>query len=204
MATELPLERGNSDFDVRNNFQGGITWDLPVINQARATKLLSQGWGGDARFIARTGFPVTLGGNEVVDSATGSIYEGGLNVVANKPTYLYGSQYPGGRVINSAAFRLPTSGAGDAPRNFVRGVGENQLNIAVRRQFQLHDALNLQFRAEAFNVLNHPNFGYIDPTYTDATFGEAIKMLDSSLGTMASQYQQGGPRSMQFALKLHF
>ena len=56
--------------------------------------------------------------------------------------------------------------------------------------------------AEAFNLLNHPNFGYIDPYLTDATFGEATQMLNQSLGTLASQYQQGGPRSMQFALKL--
>jgi hypothetical protein len=62
----------------------------------------------------------------------------------------------------------------------------------------------LQFRVETFNLLNHPNFGYVDPDYTDATFGEATAMLNTSLGTVASQYQQGGARSMQFALKLVF
>ncbi len=56
----------------------------------------------------------------------------------------------------------------------------------------------------SFNLLNHPNFGYVDPTYTNATFGQATKMLNASLGTVASQYQQGGARSMQFALKLTF
>ena len=93
---------------------------------------------------------------------------------------------------------------GDAPRNFVRGFGEAQLNLAARREIHLHDPFVLQFRAEAFNLLNHPNFGYVDPTYTDATFGQATQMLNSSLGTVASQYQQGGARSMQFALKLLF
>jgi hypothetical protein len=62
----------------------------------------------------------------------------------------------------------------------------------------------LHFRAETFNLLNHPNFGYVDQTYTDATFGQATEMLNTSLGTVASQYQQGGSRSMQFALKLTF
>jgi hypothetical protein len=62
----------------------------------------------------------------------------------------------------------------------------------------------LQFRAEAFNILNHPNFGYVDPYLTDATFGQATQMLNQSLGTVASQYQQGGPRSLQFALKFVF
>ncbi len=74
----------------------------------------------------------------------------------------------------------------------------------MRREFHLRDAVALQFRAEAFNILNHPNFGLIDPTFTDATFGQATQMLNQSLGTVASQYQQGGPRSMQFALKLLF
>jgi hypothetical protein len=64
--------------------------------------------------------------------------------------------------------------------------------------------LRLQFRAEAFNLPNHPSFGYIDPILTDATFGQATQMLNQSLGTVAPQYQQGGPRSLQFALKLLF
>jgi len=79
-----------------------------------------------------------------------------------------------------------------------------QLNLAIRRDFPIHDHLSLNFRAETFNVFNHPNFGYVDPNYTDATFGQATQMLNASLGTMASQYQQGGPRSMQFALRLSF
>jgi hypothetical protein len=119
--------------------------------------------------------------------------------------YAYGSQYPGGRALNKAAFSLPTgSSTGNAPRNFVRGFNATQINLAARRDFRLHENLQLQFRAEAFNLLNHPNFGYVDPIYTDATFGQATKMLNSSLGTVSSQYQQGGARSMQFALKLLF
>ena len=78
------------------------------------------------------------------------------------------------------------------------------MNLATRRDFHLVEDLVLQFRAEAFNLLNHPNFGYVDPYLTDATFGQATKMLNQSLGTVASQYQQGGPRSLQFALKLQF
>jgi hypothetical protein len=100
---------------------------------------------------------------------------------------------------------VPVTGdIGNAPRNFVRGFGATQLNVAVRREFHLRDSISLQFRAEAFNIFNHPNFGYVDPTYTDALFGQATKMLNSSLGTMAAQYQQGGARSMQFAAKVHF
>lgn len=204
-ATELPLQRGNSDFDVRNNFQAGISWDLPTMRSREFVSDLINGWGLDARLNARTAFPITLGGNLTTDPTTGSQYDGGLNLVSGQPIYLYGPQYPGRKAINPKAFSLPPTGsAGDAPRNFVRGFGATQLNLAVRREFPIHETVGLQFRAEAFNILNHPNFGYVDPQYTDLTFGEATKMLNSSLGTVASQYQQGGPRSMQFALKLHF
>ncbi len=123
----------------------------------------------------------------------------------NFPIFVHGSQYPGGKALNPEAFSLPSGTSyGNLPRNSDRGFGATQLNIAARRTFPLHESLALQFRAEAFNFLNHPNFGYVDPYYTDVTFGQATQMLNQSLGTMASQYQQGGPRSMQFALKILF
>ena len=102
---------------------------------------------------------------------------------------------------------------GDAPRNFVRGFGEDEINLAVHREFPLNEQLHLLFRVEAFNLLNHPNFGAIDAncgnpppgeTCTNPTFGQAISTLASSLGGLTPIYQQGGPRSFQFALKLIF
>jgi hypothetical protein len=204
-ASALPLTRGDSDYDVRNNFVGGLSWDLPELNGNRFVKDVVNHWGLDGRVTARTAFPITLEGNYLTDPATGSIYYSNIDLVPNTPVYLYGSQYPGGRALNPAAFALPSgTGAGDAPRNFARGFGATQVNLAARREFPIHDLLSLQFRAEAFNLLNHPNFGYVDPALTDATFGQATQMLNQSLGTVASQYQQGGPRSMQFALKLLF
>ena len=204
-ATAIPLQRGNSDFDVRNNFQGGLSWDLPKTEISRFAETLLNGWGLDGRAIVRGGFPVPLQGSSFVDPNTGNLNNEGLNIVPNQAIYLYGSQYPGGRSINPAAFSPPSSGVvGNAPRNFVRGFGAAQINLAARREFRLHDLVTFQFRAETFNLLNHPNFGYVDPTYTDATFGQATQMLNQSLGTVASQYQQGGARSMQFALKLLF
>jgi hypothetical protein len=204
-STALPLQRSNADYDVRHNFQTGISWELPTIAQHKPLGTFLNGWGLDGRLNLRTAFPITLGGNLVTDPTTGTQYAGGLNLVPGQPIYLYGSQYPGGRSINKAAFRPPATGAaGNAPRNFVRAFGASQFNLAARRDFHLHDPVVLQFRAETFNLFNHPNFGYVDPTYADATFGQATKMLNASLGTVASQYQQGGARSMQFALKLVF
>ena len=204
-STALPLQRGNSDFDVRHNLQAGASWDLPGFTSSRFFGSLLNDWGVDARLNARTAFPITLGGNLITNPSTGSQYASGLDLVVDQPIYLDGSKYPGNKAINKAAFSLPASGtSGNAPRNFVRGFGASQFNLAARRDFPLHDVLTLHFRAETFNLFNHPNFGYVDSTYTDALFGQATKMLNASLGTVASQYQQGGARSMQFALKITF
>jgi hypothetical protein len=209
----LPLQRGNSDFDVRNNLQAGASWDLPKPSFNRYGEVVLGNWGLDARVLMRTAFPITLGGSTELNPATGNIYSSGLNYDSSKPIYLYGPQYPGGKAINGGAnnkanpaFTVPvgTNVSGSAPRNFVRGFGLSQFNLAMRREFLLYKETSLQFRAEAFNVFNRPNFGYVDPTITDATFGQPTTMLNGSLGTVAAQYQQGGARSMQFELRFRF
>jgi hypothetical protein len=86
----------------------------------------------------------------------------------------------------------------------LRGFGAFQMNMALRKDFHLSERLGLQFRAEAFNVTNHPNFGYIDTNTSHEQFGQAIKMLNQSSGTVSPLYEQGGPRSLQFALRAHF
>jgi len=203
---------GDSDFDVRHNFQAGVTWDIPNPTSQGFRHALAKDWGVDLRANVRSGFPLTILGNTLTD-ATGSRYYSGANYDATRPIYLYGTQYPGGRMINggpggsssTAAFTTPSGTAsGNAPRNFVRGFGAQQFNLALRRDFHPVERMSLQFRAETFNIFNHPNFGYVDPTLTDAQFGRATKMLNASLGAMSSLYQQGGARSMQFSLHLAF
>jgi Carboxypeptidase regulatory-like domain len=202
----LPTQRASSDFDVRNNLQAGLNWDLPGLTNNSILSALTTQWAMDARLIVRDAFPITLSGNEVINPATGQTYYGGVNFVPGNPLYLYSSQYAGGRSLNPKAFVANASPTvnGNVPRNFFRGFDESQLNVAVRRGFHLYGRTSLEFRAEAFNILNHPNFGYVDNYLPDATFGQATSMLNQGLQTLSSQYQQGGPRSMQFALKLLF
>jgi hypothetical protein len=78
------------------------------------------------------------------------------------------------------------------------------MDFAIRREFPIYERLKLQFRAEAFNVFNHPNFGFIDPDHSRPQFGQTTGTLAQTLGVLSPLYQAGGPRSMQFALKLVF
>ena len=207
-------QRGDCDFDVRQNVSAAMSYDMPNVGKNRLLSALLHQWGVDARLTGRTAFPVTLDGSTVVDPGTGRFTNGGLNLVPNEPVYIYGSQCaaaynnglecPGGRAINPNAFAPPASGPGDAPRNFARGFGSWQMDLAFRRNLRIYERLNLQFRAEAFNVFNHPNFGRINPASGENTFGQATGTLASSLGILSPLYQMGGPRSMQFALKLTF
>jgi len=201
-----PYIRGNSDFDVRHSLSSAFSYDLPNVFHGEVARAVFHHWGLDDRFSARTGFPVTLNGNELIDPVTGQDFFGGLDLVQGVPLYQTGSAYPGGRRINPAAFSFPAAASqvGNAPRNFVRGFGAWQMDLAIRREFPIYERLKLQFRAEAFNVFNHPTFGFVDPFLDDPTFGQAMQTLNTSLGTLSPLYQAGGPRSMQFALKLTF
>jgi len=89
-------------------------------------------------------------------------------------------------------------------RNVLRGFAASQIDLALRRQLRLTEKVNLQIRAEGFNVLNHPNFGTIQTDLTAGDFGQANNMLNQQLGGLSQLYQIGGPRSFQFALKILF
>jgi hypothetical protein len=215
----IGYERGNCDFDIRDSLSVALSYDLPDVGNNGFAKALLRHWGIDDRFTARSAFPVNLLGNPLLQP-NGQIFQGGLNLVPGQPTYLFGGNCesilqglqdlgpgqtcPGGRAINPQAFSAANSGLGDAPRNFARGFDMWQMNMAIRRDFSIHERTKLQFRAESFNIFNHPNYGTINPNFGQATFGQATSTLANSPGVLNSLYQMGGSRSMQFALKVIF
>jgi hypothetical protein len=205
------LTRASSDLDVRHNLQAAVSWDDHLHPLRPFARALIGGWGVDGRLAVRSAFPITPRGNLFSDPATGNRYYSGVNLIPGRPLYLYGEQYPGGRMVNGGpnvtapAFALPSGTApGNAPRNLLRGFGAYQINLALRREFPLRKETNLQVRLDTFNIFNHPDFGYIDPTLTDALFGQPTRMLNQSFGSTGSLYEPGGPRSIQLSLRLHF
>ena len=203
------IDRGSSDFDIRHALTAGLTYNLPSPGWNSAAHAALGGWAVDGFIFARSAPPVDLIG--------GLVYQDGIalyprpDVVPGAPLELYGPQYPGGKILNGAAFAEPPTGQqGDFGRNALRGFGASQADIAVQRQFHLSERMQLRFRGEFFNLFNHPNFGPPDNNITDALFGYSTATLASSLGSggpnggLDPLYQIGGPRSIQLALKLVF
>ena len=79
---------------------------------------------------------------------------------------------------------------GDAGRNIARGPASTNVDVSLVRTFALHGDVRLQFRAEAFNIANHANFGLPVADLNSANFGRILSA--------------GPPRLLQFALKLTF
>jgi hypothetical protein len=136
------------------------------------------------------------------------------DLVPGVPLYLDDPSVAGGRRINRAAFDAVTPTAarrqGTLGRNALRGFPLWQIDLALRRQFNFTERFNLQLRAEAFNLFNHPNFGNPIGNLRSGLFGQSTSVLGRSLGSGGLSggfnplFQIGGPRSMQLAIKLNF
>jgi hypothetical protein len=224
--------RGPSVFDVRNSASFAITYDIPNPKGNAFASAVLRGWSTENVFQARSAPPVD------VNYYNNYVFAGGQiairpDVAPEIPLYLYGPQYPGGKAFNNTAGAVvggcsdgslsigpfcpppldPSTGAparqGDLGRDALRGFGVWQWDFAAHRDFPLGERLKLQFRAEFFNILNHPNFGAPDGNLSDSAFGLSTQTLAENLnsgdtGGLSPLYQLGGPRSVQFALKLTF
>jgi len=203
------IDRGSSDFDIRHSFTAGVAYNPPAPNWNRLARATLSGWSVDAFVLARSAPPVDVIGS--IEAAGGTLLYPRPDVVPGQPLELFSSQYPGGKIFNAAAFTpAPAGEQGDFGRNVLRGFGATQADVAFQRQFLLTERLNLRFRAEFFNIFNHPNFGPPNNSLTDPLFGHSTQTLASSLGSGGANggfnplYQIGGPRSVQLALKLAF
>jgi len=210
------LQRGNSDHDVRHNFTMALSYKIPSRYTSRWQRAILGKWSTDLWFVARSAFPVQLLGPVVFDPASGAEVATRLNYNGENP-YVYKPGIPGHRQFNPAVFSVPDSsqvGLGNAPRNFLRGFGENEADLDITRTFPIYRTYQLQFRTEAFNIFNHPNFGALNvdcgattsgAVCSNSIMGQASGTLSSaSLGGLSSLYQHGGPRSLQLELKLQF
>jgi hypothetical protein len=186
-------------------FAAAATYDIPTPGNNPLARSILAHWFIDTSFHVQSAMPVDLVARTQFDPADGSLVNVRPNVIPGMPFYVYSPSVPGGREINSAAFQTPEAGqSGNFGRNQVRGLGSWQQDFALRREFPLYESLKLQFRAEAFNIYNHPNFGTVQTSLSASNFGQATNMLNRQLGGISQLYQIGGPRSLQLALKVLF
>lgn len=215
------VNKGDSDFDIRNTFSAALTYQVPAIGKNLVMKAILGGWSTENILQVRSAPPVS-----VVDGAFAALARQNSalvirpDIVSGQPLYVYGRQYPGGKALNPNAFADPpvdtTTGLplrqGTLRRNALRAFGLTQWDFAIHRDFPVREVLKLQFRAEMFNVLNHPNFAPYNSTFgiQDPYFGQSTQMFGQGLttfagaGSLSSLYQIGGPRSVQVALKLFY
>jgi hypothetical protein len=79
---------------------------------------------------------------------------------------------------------------GNEGRNVVRGPGIENVDLSLFKDFPISETKRVQFRAECFNLLNHPNFGLPENDLQSPAFGQIL--------------QAGSPRLLQLAIKVIF
>ena len=185
-------ERGLSDFNVKNRFVLSVVNELPF---GKGKQWLSSGWGAmlaggwqiTGIFADQTGRPWTP-----YFTADNSNTQGG----ADRPNVVAGCDFYGGfhtvqRWANTGCFTTPAFGTfGNIGCNTLTGPGLVNLDFALDRNFQITERWRLQFRAEAFNIFNHPNFNLPATAFDSASFASLTTAMD--------------PREVQFGLKLLF
>ena len=182
-------------FNQTHNLNLNWVYDLPFLknNNSLTGKTLG-GWevSGDAVFVS--GFPTSVfASSDYLGNGVNSI--GGNEYAYVKP----GCSVRGSRSIskffNTGCFSEPSLAAntglvGSAAPNILEGPGTENIDFALMKNGPITERFKYQFRAEFFNVLNHPSFNSVDNTVTDSTFG----VLNGV----------GSPRQIQFGLKILF
>ena len=180
--------RGVSDFNVPHRFVLNYLWQLPSPKEG-VMKALFGGWETSAIWNWQSGFPLDIISND--DRSLTAVGNDQADVLKN-PTYTSGSR--GVRIahwFDTSAFGSAVLGTfGNAGRNILIGPATFNIDFSAHKVFTIRDRLRLQYRAEFFNVLNHPLLNNPDTAVTDTNFGRITSARD--------------PRIIQMALKLIF
>jgi hypothetical protein len=181
-------ERALSNFDLRHRFSLSYSYDLPF-----GKGLLRGGWQTFGIWTFQAGRPFTVALLPNFDNSnTGqSILGFGAN---DRPNVLRAASLSNPspeRWFDTGAFALPAFGSfGNAGRNILSGPAYQSANVSLVKNARLSERANLQFRVEAFNLLNHANLDLPDIFFGSPTFG-SIQSAQS-------------PRRIQFGAKILF
>jgi hypothetical protein len=216
------LDRGSGDWDVRNNFTGSAVYSLPELKGSNSLlRGFLGGWQTSGIVQTRSGLPTNI---QLISGFFGIPMR--PNYVPGQPLLVPNASWPTSS-FNINAFTVPPgydgtwgTNLGDVGRNALRGPGFFQLDLSVMKNFPITEAVKVQFRADIFNIFNHPNFANPDggicsavasssagPPFVPASctinpnFGVTGETVADSIG---SQIGNGTARQAQFSLKLMF
>ncbi|MBZ5607576.1 MAG: TonB-dependent receptor [Acidobacteriia bacterium] len=187
-------EKGNSDYDARHNFQFDYTYEIPGI--PRIPKVVGSGWQINGITVLRSGLPVTVTCG--CDSNGNGIFNERADIVSSVSSTPGNYDLPTHQ-FNIAAFAAPKAGTvGNSGRNILRGPSAYNTDFSLFKNFKVREGQSLQFRAEAFNLFNTPEFSQPGASLASpATFGRSLSTI-ATIGGFSSN------RQMQFALRYGF
>ena len=199
---DTSVNRGLSDFDIRHNGVFNIIWQVPGPHDEGGVHWFASGWqiGGIYQVSSGLPFTPTIGGNPLGLKTSypfdfpDRIFGPGCESAVNPGNPL--------NYIKTQCFSFPTPATrmGNAGRNSLIGPGLSNFDLSLFKNNhikRISDSFNLQFRAEFFNVLNHPNF--LPPVANNTLFsanGAAVTTAGLITSTSTSS------RQLQFALKI--
>jgi hypothetical protein len=197
-------DRSSTNIDVRHNVTANGIYELPFGEGKRflnskgwASKILG-GWETATLFNARTGLPVNI----TVSRKAAALPDG--NTSSQRPNLVYGIPiYPANQTItnwfNPAAFATPANGTwGNLGRYMGNGLDHYEIDSSLQKRFRITERANLNFRASAFNLTNHPQYASPSGNASSASFGRITSVLNA--GVTGS----GAPRRVEFMMRLDF
>ena len=194
LETNFKNERGDSDIDIRQRFNLIASYRLPFGSRLTGLRgVLVKGWAFNAVSTAQTGSV------ETIQTSSNLANTGQTADRPNATGLPYGGDAFGNGTssvnnwFNKTAFVLNAPFTiGNLGRNTVRGPRAVSVDFSAFKEFQPREHMTLQFRAEMFNILNHPNLGMPNNVFGTSAFG----VIGSTGNYLA--------RNIQFALKLLF
>ncbi len=188
--------RSVSDFNLKHNFVVSGIWNVPNLAGDRAT-WLSKGWqvGTVLQVSSGAPFSVLVGGDPLGLGNTDPYQYPDRVAGCGSPTHSGSIQY-----VNTSCFVAPPAGhLGNAGRNYLSGPGQFNTDLSFYKNNKLSERVNLQFRAELFNLTNHPNFA---PPIDNSTLFNQDGSAVGLAGTLSST--QTPERQLQFGVRVNF
>ena len=187
------LDHGLSDFDVNHRFVTSFVYQLPFgrgkrfgSNLNKAADFALGGWQVTGITTFQKGFPFSVLANDKL---------GLLTTFTQRANLVPGCNPNGGfhksinEWFNTSCFVQPLAGQfGNSGRNIIRGPGINNWDMGIGKDFKFTERVAFQFRAEAFNVFNHAQYGY-DP-FTATSIGAPVSNNPNNLPPPLGNYGQ--------------